>query len=163
RKDARRKMHASCAAVGVSALAHMIAVGALLMQKPAPYAARPLHVIEISLVPEQSLSGPHANNSSGAIPWNPSPDWSRGVTMSHSFDGPPLSTFSPHMQAPAFDTLATTPDCLASRRWRRPYPPCASDDPLLRAPVMTLLPMDPSLPSETEIDYRTFKPIQSVF
>lgn len=191
-KDKHRKLHTPSVAVGVSALAHIAAIGALLTLKPVPHLAPTLEIIEISLVPEQALRSPRTNNLSGAIPgastvdvsavphlsWT-HPDvtassviWSRSVNTGYSFGAPTLPTFRPHTRALIFDTFATMLDCLAvagsthgaSGRSRRAHPPCASDDPSIHAPMMTLLPMHPSQPggTSTGIDYRTF-PKQSVF
>ena len=191
-KDRHRKLHTPSVAVGASALAHIAAIGALLTLKPVPHLAPTLEMIEISLVSEQALRSPRTNNLSGAIPgastvdvsavprlsWT-RPDvtassviWSRSVNTGYSFGAPTLPTFRPHARALIFDTFATMLDCLAvagsthgaSGRSRRAHPPCASDDPSIHAPMMTLLPMHPSQPggTSTGIDYRTF-PKQSVF
>ena len=64
-------------------------------------------------------------------------------------------------------------DCLTPGRSRRgeskrslpAHPPCPSEYPFLRAPVMRDLPMDASQPSvkNSDSDYRTFETIQPLF
>jgi len=174
------------AVVGVSVLAHMAAIGALVMLEPMPHSVPTVEMIEVSLVPQQALSSPRANNASGAIA-NASavapllsldatalgspPNWSSSLNISRSFDMPGLPAFKQRTHTRAFDTLATMLDCLAvggstreaSGSSRRTHPPCTSDDPLLRGPVMTLLPTYASQPGSTDNLYRTFKSSQSVF
>jgi hypothetical protein len=174
-----RGAHTLSVAVGVSLSAHAVAIGALLTLKPVPPFAPTLEAIEISLVPEQTLATPRANNLSGTIPQHgsagvsqmlllsltrldvrsraSSPDWSRIANTGRSFDFPTRPQFAPHTHAPAFDTLAIVLDCLAvggskrqaSGHSRGAQTPCASDDPSLPAPVMALLPTYASRPSET--------------
>jgi len=186
-------VHTLSAAVGASILAHTAAIGALLMVKPVPHLSPTLEIIEISLVPGHELGSARANNVLGEVPAESSvgvsvplslvrpdvtatassPNWSRSVNMGRSFDVPNLPTFGRQTQTHNFDTLATMLDCLAvgdstrgaSRRPRRAHPPCASDDPTLRAPAMTVLPTYAPRPSEigADSDYLTFKASQSVF
>jgi hypothetical protein len=169
-----------------------VAIGALLMLKPAPPMAPPLETIEVWIEPEQALGRAYANNMyaripadgsadvSAAPPLSPThpnvagnaslPNWSR---MDLAFDVPAFWTFRPRTQALAFDILAGMLDCLAvggsargaSGRSRRVHPPCTSEYPLFRVSVPTVVPTDESQSSETnaDSDYRTFKPIQPDF
>src|SRR5215831_5831645 len=66
--DERRGAPIRSAAVGVSLLAHAVAIGTLLMLKPAPPLATPPEVIEVTVVLEEALAIPQANNLSVAIP-----------------------------------------------------------------------------------------------
>jgi hypothetical protein len=162
-------------------LAHAVAIGALLELKPVPPFAPTLEVIEISLVPEQTLATLGANNLSGTIPQDgssgvsqmlllsltrpdvmsraSSPDWSHIANMGRSFDLPTRPQFAPHTHAPAFDTRAIVLDCLAvggsmrqaSGHSRGAQMPCAGD-PSLPAPVIGRLPTYASRPSENGAD-----------
>jgi hypothetical protein len=180
------------ATIGVSVLAHTAAIGVLLMHNPVPYPGPPLDTIEISIEPEQPPTSPDAKNMFAGTAAESSahvseallqssmypkvaatgltPDWSR---MDHSFDMPSPSTFRPHTHGLAFDTLATMRDCLTpgrsgrgeSKRSLPAYPPCPSEYPFLRAPVMRDLPMDAPQPSvkNSDSDYRTFETILPLF
>lgn len=180
--DERRGAPTRSAAFAMSLLAHAAAMGALLMLKPTPPLATPPEVIEVTVVLEEALTSPQANNLSVAIPrdasvdapvaplvslMNPdviptasSSDWFQGVKSGWSVDVAGHPAFGPQTHVPAFDTLATMLDCLAvggstrgtSGRPRRAHPPCASDDPPFRAPAMTLLLTYASRPSETGAD-----------
>ena len=157
-KDKFRKVNTLSVAVGVSALVHTVAIGALLTLKPVPGSPAPVEIFEVSLVPDQVGGRPHPNNLSSAIlgdrsadvsavaflslthpdvaATTSSPDWFRNVNAGRSFDVPVLPTFRSPTHAPAFDMLATMLDCLAvggstrgaSGRSRPAHPPCASDD-----------------------------------
>ena len=180
------------ATIGLSALAHAAALGVLLMHHPVPHPAAPLDTIEISIEPEppppipyakNMLAGTAAESSAHApeallqpsmcpkvAPTGLTPDWPR---MVHSFDMPAPSTFQPHPHSLAFDTLATMLDCLTpgrARRWESErslpaQPPCPSEYPSVRAPVMRDLPVDASQASvrNSDSDYRTFPTIQLLF
>jgi hypothetical protein len=178
--------------VGVSALAHAAAIGALLTLKPVPLLAPIREVIEVSLVLEQVPGGPRPNDLSGAISGDspvdvsavpslirpdvtataPSPNWPGSVNAGHLFDVPVLPTFKPQMQSLASDTLGTMLDCLviegsargASRHARRARPPCVAAD--LPPRFAVTLPTNVPEPRESGVraddDYRTFKPDRSL-
>lgn len=170
------------AVVGMSLLAHAAAIGVLLMLKPAPPLAAPLEVIEISVMPDEVLARPRANNPSGALPPHASadvstappasltrpdviptvssPDWSFRVNLGRSFDVAHHAKSGSQTPAPAFDRLTAELDCLAvggsvggpSERTRRGHPPCLTDDPPLRASGVALVPADPSRQGESGHD-----------
>jgi len=180
-RSAKEESRALSAAVSVSVLAHAVALGTLLMLKPAQHLAPALQVIEISLVPDQAPDSLQANSLSGAAPGDgsahvsvvpflsltrpeitataSSPDWSPSVDTARSIDAPRPPAFRPHTHALAFDTLATMLDCLAvggsthaAGRSRRVHPPCGADDPVLRAPVLTFSQTSTSQPNEIGTD-----------
>jgi hypothetical protein len=188
-KEESSSVHRLSATIGVSVLAHTAAIGVLLIRNPVPYPAPPLDTIEISIEPEQpptsryafagtaaesSAHGSEALLQSSMYPKGAAagltPDWLR---VDHSFDMPAPSTFRPHPHGLAIDTLATMLDCLTPGRSRRgeskrslpAHPPCPSEYPFLRAPVMRDLSMDVSQPNvkNSDSDYRTFKTIQPLF
>lgn len=72
--DERRGAPTRSAAFAMSLLAHAAAMGALLMLKPTPPLATPPEVIEVTVVLEEALTSPQANNLSVAIPRDASVD-----------------------------------------------------------------------------------------
>jgi len=185
-----RSAHTLSGAVGVSVLAHAVAIGALVTLWPTPFPAPDLDVIEVSIVTEQPPSRAAANNKNirmppdgpADIPAAPaltstdpsapgtasSPNWSG---MDHAFDVPARPAFRADTQALAPDALAGMLDCLGlggstrGASGRPSHPPCPSNDPLLPAHVLTVLAADEWQPSEISAgdDYRNFKPIQPGF
>jgi hypothetical protein len=176
--------------VGLSALAHLAAIGVLLAFRPAPYPdpAPTFEAVEVSIVPDATPDGrpnePSGNNP-GASPGNvstvPFPSltrWDATATGQPSdrpdvprgaFGLPAQPTFK--SPAPGLDMLGTMLDCQAvegreaSRRPLHPHPPCAYADLALRAPVTKFQTDVPGSTDGAWADeaHRTFKTIQPLF
>jgi hypothetical protein len=179
-RDKLGKVNALSVAVGVSVLAHLAAIGALLTHRPVPLLAPSYETIEVSLVPEQALGSPRASSLSGAMSWDKSvnvpvkqlpallrpdvtataspPDRRGSVNAGDLFALPALPSFKPQAQSVAFDMLGTMLDCpavegssrAASRPTRRLPSPCVSADLPVRFRV-TMLPTNASESSGSEV------------
>jgi hypothetical protein len=168
----------------VALLAHVAAIGVLLMLKPPQPFAGPPEVFEVSIVVDDAprASNPsHTPPSDGSIGGSaiPSPapihpdvsatasprSWP--VDAGPSFDAPGLSNSRSHAPSPVFDQLGAMLDCLAAegsaRRQHRPRPPCAFADLPFRAPG-TMFPTNaPEKTVRAGDDYRNFETIRPLF
>jgi hypothetical protein len=184
-----RRVNMPPVAVGISALAHLAALGLFLALRPEPYPdpVPTVLAVEVSIeVEPPSGSRPNASsaqtlempadvssligpNVTAAGPSSDRPASTRGM-----FNLPARPTFTSPAPSLGFDKLGAMLDCLtvegltrgASRNPLHPPPPCAYADLALRPPVPKS-PTDAFESSGSELrtgaDYRAFKTIQPLF
>jgi hypothetical protein len=161
----------------------------LMLKPASPLDNTPPESIEVTLAPEETMASPQRDNLSGAnrrddpvdvraaplvslmhpdvIPTASWPSWSNAANSWQPFQVTSHPPFDPQTHVAALDRLAAALDCLAvrgsapgsSEHSRRGHPPCASDDPPLRAPAAAPLPAYALQQHDTGTygsDYRTF-------